>query len=330
MQPVWPIRFCGTGAYVPEQVISNQHFTDYLDTSDEWIVTRTGIHERRRAAPDESTSTMAAKAAMRALEDAGTTAEEIDVVICATATGDHPFPSTAGMVQHAIGAGNAAAFDVGAACAGFLYATSIAAGLLHSGIHKRALVIGAETLTRFTDMEDRRMAILFGDGAGAAVMAKAVTPGPAILYCQLGSDGSRSKDIWLPAGGSALPASSTTVAERLHYMKMRGREVYKFAVVKLRQLVDTALKETNLTPDDLKLVIPHQSNLRIIESVRMRMELPKDKVAVNIDRYGNTSAASIIMALDEARRDGTLKTGDLILMMAIGAGLTWGIMIVRL
>lgn len=330
MQPVWPIRFCGTGAYVPEQVVSNQHFTDYLDTSDEWIVTRTGIHERRRAAPDESTSTMAVKAANRALEDAGTTAEEIDVVICATATGDHPFPSTAGMVQHAIGAGNAAAFDVGAACAGFLYATSIAAGLLHSGIHKRALVIGAETLTRFTDMEDRRMAILFGDGAGAAVMAKAVTPGPAILYCQLGSDGSRGKDIWLPAGGSALPASSTTVAERLHYMKMRGREVYKFAVIKLRQLVDTALKETNLTPDDLKLVIPHQSNLRIIESVRMRMGLPKDKVAVNIDRYGNTSAASIIMALDEARRDGTLKTGDLVLMMAIGAGLTWGIMIVRL
>ena len=330
MQPIWPVRFCGTGAYVPEHVISNQYFTDYLDTSDEWIVTRTGIHERRRAAPDESTSTLAAKAAKQALEDAGTTAEEIDVVICATATGDHPFPSTAGMVQHALGASNAAAFDVGAACAGFLYATSIAAGLLHSGIHKRALVIGAETLTRFTDMEDRRMAILFGDGAGAAVMAKAVTPGPAILYCHLGCDGSRAKDIWLPAGGSALPASSTTVAERLHYMKMRGREVYKFAVVKLRQLVDTALKETNLTPDDLKLVIPHQSNLRIIESVRMRMELPKEKVAVNIDRYGNTSAASIIMALDEARRDGTLKTGDLVLMMAIGAGLTWGTMIVRL
>lgn len=330
MQPIWPIRFCGTGAYVPEQVISNQHFTDYLDTSDEWIVSRTGIRERRQAAPEESTSTLAVKAAEQALEDAGTTAEEIDVVICATATGDHPFPATAGMVQHALGAGNAAAFDVGAACAGFLYASSIAAGLLHSGIHKRALVIGAETLTRFTDMEDRRMAILFGDGAGAAVMTKAVTPGPAILYCHLGCDGSRGKDIWLPAGGSALPASSTTVAERLHYMKMRGREVYKFAVIKLRQLVDTALRETNLTPDDLKLVIPHQSNLRIIESVRTRMGLPKDKVAVNIDRYGNTSAASIIMALDEARRDGTLKTGDLVLMTAIGAGLTWGTMIVRL
>ncbi len=330
MQPTWPIRLCGTGTYVPDEVISNRHFIDYLDTTEDWIVSRTGIRERRRAAPDESTSTMAVKAAQQALADAEMSPEQIDVIICATATPDYPFPSTASAVQHALGVPGGAAFDVGAACAGFLYATSIAAGLINSGIQKRALVIGAETLTRFTDMEDRRTAILFGDGAGAAVLTKVKTPGPAILYCDLGCDGSRGKDIWVPAGGSVLPASTTTVAERLHYMKMRGPEVYKFAVIKMQKLIDTALRATNLTPDDLKLVIPHQSNLRIIESVRTRMGLPRERVSVNIDRYGNTSAASVIMALDEARRDGTLQSGDLALMVAIGAGLTWGTMIVRL
>lgn len=332
MQPKWPIRFCGTGAYVPAHVLNNQHFTEYLDTSDEWIVTRTGIRERRRAAPEESTSTMAFEACQRALADAAIAGSDIDVIVCATATGDYPFPSTASILQGRLGATHAAAFDISAACAGFVHATTVGAALLTAGVHEKALVIGAETLTRFADAEDRRTAILFGDGAGAAVLANAEPKddGPGILYCDLGCDGSHSKDIWVPAGGSAMPASSTTVAERLHFMKMRGREVYKFAVVKMQRLIDTALETTGLTPDDLKLVIPHQSNLRIIESVRERLKLSREKVSVSIDRFGNTSAASVIMALDEGRRNGTLAPGDLVLLVAIGAGLTWGIMIVRL
>jgi 3-oxoacyl-[acyl-carrier-protein] synthase-3 len=332
MQPKWPIRFCGTGAYVPAHVLTNQHFADYLDTSDEWIVTRTGIRERRRVAPEERTSTMAIQASRRALADAAIPAGDLDVIVCATATGDYPFPSTAAILQNELGASHAAAFDISAACAGFVHATTVASALLTAGMHRRALVIGAETLTRFADPEDRRTAILFGDGAGAAVLerAEAGSSAPGILYCDLGCDGSHLKDIWVPAGGSALPASNTTVAERLHFMKMRGREVYKFAVVKMQRLIDEALQTAGLTPEDLKLVIPHQSNLRIIESVRERLRLSREKVSVTIDRFGNTSAASVIMALDEGRRNGTLTAGDIVLLVAIGAGLTWGIMIVRL
>ncbi len=329
MKPL-PIRFCGTGSYVPEFVLTNRHFADYLDTSDEWIVTRTGIRERRRAAPDECTSTMAVKASQRALEDAGLSARDIDVIVCATATGDCPFPATAAFVQAALGAANVPAFDVSAACAGFLHASTVAAGLLTSGLHRHALVIGAETLTRYTDPEDRATVILLGDAAGAAVLSEAVNPDQAILYCEMGCDGTGAKLIWVPAGGSRLPTSEATVAERLHYMHMRGREVYRFAVKKMQELINNALAATGLTPDDLKLVIPHQSNLRIIESVREKMGLPREKVSVSIDRYGNTSAASVITGLDEARRDGTLQAGDLVLMVAIGAGLTWATMIVRL
>jgi len=330
MTPRLPIRFCGTGMYVPKEVLTNQHFVDYLDTSDEWIVTRTGIRERRKAAPGEYTSTMGVKAAQNALDDAGLSASDIDLIICTTATGDCPFPATAAFIQAALGAGNVPAFDVVAACAGFLHGTIAAAGLLNSGLYERALVIGAETLTRYVDAEDRRMVVLFGDGAGAAVLSRSANPEQAILYCDMGCDGTLAKLIWLPAGGSRLPASQMTVAERLHYMHMRGREVYKFAVNKMLELITNALAATGLTPQDLKLVIPHQSNLRIIESVREKIGLDREKMAVNIDRYGNTSAASVIMSLDEARRDGTLQPGDIVLMVAIGSGLTWSTMIVRL
>ncbi len=329
MEPL-PIAFCGTGRYLPDEVLSNQHFADYLDTSDEWIVSRTGIRERRRAAPGECTSTMAAKASELALQDAGLTIRDIDIIICATATGDCPFPATATFVQAALGAENIPAFDVSAACAGFVHGTTVASGMLSSGMFERALVIGAETLTRYVDPQDRRTVILFGDGAGAAVLARSTDPRQAILYWDLGCDGTRAEHIWIPAGGSRLPTSEMTVAERLHFMHMRGREVYKFAVTKMQSLIDNALSTTGLSPADLKLVIPHQSNLRIIESVRERMGLEREKIAINIDRYGNTSAASVIMSLDEARRDGTLQRGDLVLLIAIGAGLTWGTMIVRL
>ena len=330
MTPRLPIRFCGTGMYVPKEVLTNQHFADYLDTSDEWIVTRTGIRERRKAAPGEYTSTMAVKAAQNALEDAGLSASDIDLIICTTATGDCPFPATAAFIQAALGIRDTPAFDIAAACAGFLHGAIVAAGLLNSGLYDRALVIGAETLTRFVDVEDRRMVVLFGDGAGAAVLSRSANPEQAILYCDMGCDGTRAKLIWLPAGGSRLPASQMTVAERLHYMHMRGREVYKFAVNKMQELITNALAVTGLTPQDLKLVIPHQSNLRIIESVRDKIGLDREKMAVNIDRYGNTSAASVIISLDEARRDGTLQPGDIVLMVAIGSGLTWSTMIVRL
>ena len=325
-----PVRFAGTGAYLPERVITNQHFADYLDTSEEWILSRTGIRERRWVSKGESTSTMAARAAKLAIEDAGMKPEDIDLIVCATATGDCQFPATATFIQGALGMGEVPAFDVSAACAGFIHATVVASGMLGSGMYENALVIGAETLSRFIDPEDRATCILLGDGAGAAVLSRSKNPEQAVLYASLGCDGSKAKLIWVPAGGSQLPASKMTVDERLHFMKMRGREVYKFAVNKMQVIVDEALEATGLKPSDLKLVIPHQSNLRIIESVRKKLDLPKEKVAININRYGNTSAASVPTAFDEARRNGTLQEGDYVLMLAIGAGLTWGVMVVRL
>lgn len=320
----------GVGSYVPERVVNNQHFTDYLDTSDEWIVTRTGIRERRYCAPEECTSTMAIEASRRALEEAHMSADELDVIICATATPDHAYPATAAFIQDKLGAGKIPVFDISAACSGFLYACAVGGGFVVSGMYRNALVIGAETLTRAADPQDRTMCVLFGDAAGAAVIGPAINSEQGILYWRLGCDGDKTHMILQPAGGSRLPASEATVAERRHYMKMEGRQVFKFAVNKMRELIDEALGATGISPSDLALVIPHQSNLRIIEAARERLGLPPEKMAVNIDRYGNTSAASVVLALDEARRDGTLNPGDLIMMLAIGAGLTWGVMLIRL
>lgn len=325
-----PVRIAGTGTYLPEDVLTNQHFVDYLDTSEEWILSRTGIRERRRAAKGETTATLAAQAAKHALADAGMTVGDVDAIIVATATGDCQFPATATFVQNLLGCENTPAFDVAGACAGFVHAIVVAGGLLASETYRTVLVIGAETLTRFQNPQDRTTVILIGDGAGAAVLTRALNPEQGILHSRLGCDGSKAKLIWVPAGGALLPTSATTVAENLHYMHMRGREVFKFAVTKMEELIDEALSATGLTPNDLKMVIPHQSNLRIIEFVRERMGLPKDKVAVNIDRYGNTSAASIPIALDEARRQGKLQAGDAILLLAIGAGITWGASVIRL
>lgn len=330
MTDLIPIRFAGTGCYLPDEVLGNDYFEKILDTSDEWIRTRTGIRERRRAGKDENTASMATEAGRRAIADAGLSPEEIDMVIVATATPDHPFPATATFVQDATGCHNASAFDVGAACAGFLHASWIASAQVLSGMCRNVLVIGAETLTRVLDFEDRGVCILMGDGAGAVVVSKSEREGQGILHATLGCDGSRAKHIWIPAGGAALPASAITVAERLHYMRMKGRDVFKFAVLKMADLIDEAMEKTGLTPDDLKMVIPHQSNLRIIEAARERLGLPQEKIAVNIDRYGNTSAASVPIAFDEARKAGKLESGDKVMMLAIGAGLTWGAMVIEL
>ena len=327
----FPIRICGTGAYLPEGVRTNQYFSDYLDTTDEWITSRTGIKERRVVAAHEATSDLGIKAAQDALDDAGLTVDDIDLIVCATATGDHQFPATATFIQGGLGCKHdIPAFDVSAACAGFLTGTTVAVGMISAGMHRRVLVVGAEALTRFANDEDRTTVILFGDGAGAAVIEKSEDPGQGILYWDHGCDGSRAKDIIVPAGGSRLPASATTVAERMHFLHMKGREVFKFAVKKIETLIDDAMQQTGLSPSDLKLVIPHQSNMRIIESARVRMGLSKDKMVLNIDRCGNTSAASVPMGLNDARRNGTLQEGDLVLMVAIGAGLVWCVMVIRL
>ena len=325
----YPIRLLGTGSYVPSGVRDNQYFTNYLDTSDEWIVSRTGIRERRVAAPDEAASDLGIHAARRAIEDAHLSPDDIDVLICATATGDHQFPATASFIQNGIGAQNIPAFDVGAACAGFLYGAVVATGLLSSGLYRRALVIGTEALTRFADDEDRGTVVLFGDAAGAAIFERSHEAEGKVLHCNMGCDGSKADYIIAPAGGSRLPASETTVAERMHFLRMRGREVYKFAVAKMKELIDTALEQTGLPAEDLKLVIPHQSNLRIMESAREKLGLPREKMVVNIDRYGNSSAASVIVGLDEARKTGVVQPGDIVLMLGIGAGLTWGAMLLR-
>lgn len=325
-----PIKLLGTGAYVPEQVRTNADFAEYLDTNDEWIVTRTGIRERHYAAPDQAASDLAIIACQRALDDANLTIKDVDLILCATATGDHQFPATACFIHAGLDAGEIPAFDVSAACSGFLYALTVASSMLVAGMYKRVLVVGAEALTRFADMQDRTTCVLFGDAAGAAVVTLADQPNQGIRYWSLGTDGTKSKLIWVPSGGSRLPSSETTIAERLGFLHMKGREVFKFAVVKMQQLIDDALAELSISPDELAMIIPHQSNLRIIESARERLGLSRDKVAINIERYGNTSAASVMLSLDEALRSGRLKTGDLILLIAIGAGLTWSIMVLQL
>ncbi len=330
MKAIYPVIIRGVGSYVPDEVVDNDFFSSYLDTSDEWITKRSGIHTRRRVAAGEATSTMAVEAGRRAIKDAGLSPSDINMVIVCTSTPDYQIPNTAGLVQHALGIENIPAFDLAATCSGLIYGITVASGMLTAGGFDNILVIGAETLTRFTDYDDRTTCILFGDGAGALVMSRSEDSSRGVLYKDIGADGAHLKCFWVPAGGSLEPTTERTANERLHYMRMRGRELFKIAVTKMESLVDLALQSTELGADDLALVIPHQSNYRIIESVRTRLRLPKEKVAVNIDRYGNTSSASIGLALDEARHNGSLNEGDLVLMVAFGAGVTWGTLIMRL
>jgi 3-oxoacyl-[acyl-carrier-protein] synthase III len=320
----------GLGTAVPKKVMTNADFERLVETSDEWITQRTGIKERHVLSEGESTATLGAAAARAALADAGVKPQDLDLIICATISPEMVFPSTACFIQADLGATDVPAFDISAACSGFLYALTIGSQFIQSGMYKRILVLGAEALTRFTDYTDRGSCILFGDGAGAAVL-EAVDDGKSgILYNVLHADGTGLDFIHVPAGGSRTPASHATVDARMHYIKLRGREVYKFAVEKMKWLLEDCMKQCNLTVADVDLVVPHQVNTRIIASATEKVNFPVEKVYVNIDRYGNTSAASIPLAMADARREGRIKPGSLVLLVAFGAGLTWAGTVVRM
>jgi len=316
------VGIIGIGTYLPEKIVTNKDLESIVETSDEWIVDRTGIRERRIAASDIATSDLASRAAQRALDDAGVTAEEIDLIIVASATPDMFFPSTACLVQANIKATNAAAFDLAAGCSGFVYAMVTGSQFIKTGLYKKVLVIGAETLSKILDWTDRNTCVLFGDGAGAAVLAE-TSPGYGILASQLGADGAGGDLLKLPAGGSRNPATDETVSQRLHFIHMSGNEVFKFAVKIMGEAANKTLEAAGLSAADVDCLIPHQANIRIIQSAAKRLKLPMDKVMVNVDKYGNTSAASIPIALEEAVHSGKIKQGDHVVLVGFGAGLTW-------
>jgi 3-oxoacyl-[acyl-carrier-protein] synthase III len=313
----------GAGSYVPEKILTNAELERMVETSDEWITSRTGIKERRIAAADEFTSDMAAKAALRAMAAAGVSVEQIDLIIVATITPDMLFPSTACLVQQKIGAAKAIAFDIEAACSGFAYALEIGRQFVQSGAMNTVLVIGAEKLSSIIDWTDRGTCVLFGDGAGAAILQH--RPGSrGILSSCLRADGSKGELLCMPGGGSRMPATAESVSSRLHFLRMDGKETFKSAVNAMLSSGLEALRRAGLTIQDIKLVIPHQANRRIIDAVGDRLEVAPEQVFVNVDRYGNTSAASVAIALDEAASQGRLQRGDLVLLLVFGAGLTWG------
>ncbi len=315
-------KITGTGSYAPEKLLTNKDLERLVDTTDEWIFERTGIRERHMAAKNQTTSDLAVEAARHALEAAGLEAKDIDLIIVGTCTPDMFLPSTACMVQHKLNAKNAAAFDLNAACSGFLYGLSVAGSYVSSGVYRKVLVIGAETLTRFTDWQDRSTCVLFGDGAGAVVL-EPTKSSRAILYTSIKSDAQYWDYIQIPGGAARQPASRAVVDKRSNTIRMKGNETFKVAVKTLEALVVETLEKCNLKPSQLSLLIPHQANLRIIQATAKRLGLPMDKVMLNLERYGNTSAASIPIALDEAVRTGRVRKGDYVLLEAFGAGLTW-------
>ncbi|HEY2956381.1 MAG TPA: beta-ketoacyl-ACP synthase III [Candidatus Eisenbacteria bacterium] len=318
----------GTGMYVPDRVLDNHNLERMVETSDEWIRERTGIRERRIAAPDQASSDLAVIAAQRALESAGLAARDVDQIIVATTTPDRILPSCACTVQAKLGATRAAAYDVFAACTGFIYGLGIARGAIGSGLADNVLLIGVETLSRIVDYTDRNTCVLFGDGAGAAVLQPCPS-GEGIRAISMQSDGALGDVLEVPAGGSRLPASAETVEARGHFIKMRGRELFKIAVRAMEESVQRALETSGLAAADIDLLIPHQANLRIIDAVQQRLGLPAGRVIVNIERYGNTSSASIPISLDEVVREGRLKPGDHVCFVAFGGGATWGASMVR-
>lgn len=316
------VGIAGIGVAIPEKRLTNDDLAKFMDTSDEWISSRTGIRERRLAEKDEATSDYAIRAARHAMERAGVTADEIDLIIVATVTGDMPFPSTACLVQDAIGAKRAGAFDLQAACPGWIYAMTVAEGMIASGRSNCALVIGAEMLSKLVNWEDRGTAVLFGDGAGAAILKPVESGG--ITATLLGADGAGGCHLYVEAGGTRRPTSAETVAEGAHYVKMNGQEVFKFAVRVMNEATAEILVKAGWTSEQIDLLVPHQANGRIIDAAVKRLGLPNERVVVNVDRYANTSSASIPLALWEAQEEGRLKPGDKVVCVSFGAGLVWG------
>lgn len=317
----------GVGHALPPRILTNAQLEQMVDTDDEWIVQRTGIRERRIADEHTATSDLAITAAQAALSSAGVAAEDLDLIMVATVTPDHAFPSTACLIQRELGAWGAAAFDLEAACTGFIYGLSIADQFIRTGTYRTVLVIGAETLSKITDYTDRNTCILFGDGAGAAVVQAGDEPG--ILALEIGADGRGGDLLVQPAGGSRLPASAETVASHKHFIQMAGQEVFKFAVRILEDSSLRVLNQAGLEPGDVDLLIPHQANLRIIDSACRRLGLSRDKVFVNLDRYGNMSAASVPIALSEAASQGLIRERANVLLVGFGGGLTWGAALIK-
>jgi 3-oxoacyl-[acyl-carrier-protein] synthase-3 len=319
----------GTGFDVPERVMTNAELEKLVETSDQWIVERTGMKERRIAAPEEAASDFALAASRRALADAGVKPEEIDLIIVATVTGDMHFPSTSCILQDRLGAKHAAAMDVSAGCTGFIYALATARQFIATGEYRTVLVVGVEVLSKITDWTDRGTCVLLADGAGAAVLKASGDADRGILASYLAADGSHGPDLCMPAGGSRIPTTVESVKNRLHYLKMNGNAIFKVAVRSMAESVNRLLRVAKLRAEDVKLLIPHQANLRIIEATAKLLGFPMERVFVNIHKYANTSSATTIIALDEARRTGRIAAGDVVVMVAFGAGLTWGGVAIR-
>jgi 3-oxoacyl-[acyl-carrier-protein] synthase III len=317
------VGISGLGSYLPDKILSNADLEKIVDTNDEWIETRTGIRERRIVDADTAVSDICVVAAQRALDDAGVHAEEIDLILVATITPDFVFPSTACILQDKLGAKKAAALDIEAGCSGFIYGLAVGSQFVATGMYNKVLVIGGETLSKLLDMTDRGTCILFGDGAGAAVLSP-VEDGSGFLSFVLGAQGQGGENLCMPAGGSRNPASEETVKNRQHFVKMAGNDVFKFAVRIMGEASVQSLEKAGLTTKDVDVLIPHQANIRIIDAAMKRLDLDRDRVVVNLDKYGNMSAASIPVALDEAVKEGRIKNGDTIVMVGFGAGLTWG------
>jgi 3-oxoacyl-[acyl-carrier-protein] synthase-3 len=321
-------QIIGWGRAVPSRVLTNADLAKMVDTSDEWIRTRTGIAERRIAAPKESTSTFAIRAAQQALQVADLSPSKLDLVIVATTSPDYPIPSTAALVQDGIGASRAGAFDLNAACSGFVYSLSVASSLIASGVHENILVVGAETLSRWVDWTDRSTCVLFGDGAGAIVLQATDSP-TGLRSCVLGSDGSGVSSLLVPSGGTKSPTTAETLKNRQTFIQMNGREVYRFAVHVMVQATEQALSSAGMSVHDIDLFIPHQANIRIIQSAMKALKIPEEKAYVNVQRYGNTSSASIPIALSEAVEAGRVNAGANLALVGFGAGLSWGAAIVH-
>jgi len=321
-------RVLGTGSFAPEKVLSNHDLERMVDTSSEWIIERTGIEERRIADRSVTSSDLAVEAARKALEAASLNPEDIDLILVATATPDMIFPATACIVQDKLSAKTAAAFDILAACSGFLFALASADAFIRSGIYKKVLVIGAETISKITDWTDRNTCVLFGDGAGAVVLV-AEEDGRGILSTHLHTDGSMADLLCIPGGGSLNPASLLSVESGLHFIKMKGNETFKVAVRALEEVVVEALEHNGYSSSDIDMLVPHQANLRIIQATAKRLNLPMEKVVITLNKYGNTSAASVPMALDEAVRDGRIKDGSLVILEAFGGGLSWASALIK-